>query len=121
MLTKQAFIDKKAAVKKIGIPEWDDYAYIKKISAAERTILMRATLKVEGKNVEFDGQNLMDSIVKTVQLTLCDEAGNRLFSDSQEDFDLLNSKDADVLEHIFSEASDFNCLSADDEKEAIKN
>jgi hypothetical protein len=121
MLTKQAFIDKKPLVLKIEIPAWEDFVYIKKMSAGERVQLTKAMTKVEGKTVELNQEGFMDSIVKTLQIILCDENGIRIFNDSQEDFDILNSKDGEILEKIFDEAMTFSGLGEDAEKEAIKN
>jgi hypothetical protein len=111
MLTKQAFLDQKIQVKKIEVPEWNDFVYIKKMSAGERSILITSNEDNKG----------MDSVVKTLQLIICDENGIRIFDNSEEDFNLLNSKDGTVLENIFNEALYFNGLGAEPEKQAIKN
>ena len=121
MLTKQAFVDRKPVVKKVQIPEWDDFVYIKKMSAGERVQLMKNTTKVQGTEVGLDQDNFMDSIVRTVQVVLCDDKGVRLFDDSEEDFEILNSKDGMILEKIFYEVMNFNGLGVESEKEAIKN
>jgi hypothetical protein len=121
MLTKQAFIDRKPVVKKVEVPEWDDFVYIKKMSAGERVQLMRNTTKIEGKDVSLDQDNFMDSIVRTVQMVLCDENGVRLFNNSEEDFNILNDKDGVVLEKIFYEVMAFNGLGVESENEALKN
>lgn len=121
MMTKQSFIDKKPTVLKVEIKEWNDFVYIKKMSAGERVQLIKATTKVEGKSVEVDQQSFMNTITKTLQIILCDENGVRIFDDSQEDFDILNAKDGAILESIFDTAMSFNGIGADEEKEAIKN
>jgi hypothetical protein len=121
MLTKQAFLDRKPVVKKVEIKAWDDFVYIKKMSAGERVQLMKSTTKIEGKSVGLDEDNFMDSIVRTVQMVLCDENGVRLFDDSEDDFVILNSKDGEILELIFNEVMIFNGLGVVEEKEALKN
>lgn len=121
MLTKQAFMDRKPVVKRIEIPEWDDFVYIKKMSAGERVQLMKNTTKIQGKEIGLDEENFMDSIVRTVQMVLCDELGVRLFDNSEDDFKILNDKDGVLLERLFQEVMAFNGLGVESEKEAIKN
>ena len=111
MLTKQAFLDKKIQTKKIEVPEWNDHVYVKKLSAGERSILITSNAESQG----------MDSVVKTLQLVICDENGTRIFDNSEEDFNLLNSKDGVVLENIFNKVLEFNSLGEEEEKQAIKN
>lgn len=121
MLTKQAFLDRKPVVKRIEVPEWDDFVFIKKMSAGERVQLMKNTTKIDGKNVGLDESNFMDSIVRTVQMVLCDEAGVRIFDNSEADFEMLNDRDGQVLEKLFYEIMSFNGMGAVEEKDAIKN
>lgn len=121
MLTKQAFVDRKPMVKKVDVPDWNDFVYIKKMSAKERVQLTRNTTKIEGKDVSLNEDTFMDSIVRTVQMVLCDEQGVRLFDNSEVDFDMLNDKDGVVLEKIFYEIMNFNGLGVESEKEAMGN
>jgi len=121
MMTKQAFLDRKPAVKRIEIPEWDDCVYIKKMSAGERVQLVRNTTKVSGKDISLNEENFMDSIVRTCQTVLCDSDGVRLFDDSDDDFGILNDKDGAVLSMIFSDIMAFNGMGLTEEKDALKN
>jgi hypothetical protein len=121
MLTKQDFIDRKPVVKKVEIPEWNDFVYIKKISAKERVQLVKNSTKVEGKEVSLDQDNFMNTIVQTVQVVLCDEKGVRLFDDSIEDFDMLNEKEGAILERLFDEITAFNGMGIEAENEALGN
>lgn len=121
MLTKQSFLDRKPSVKKVEIPEWNDSVYIKKLSGKDRAGLLSASVKVEGKDVTLDQDNFMNTIVRTVQMALCDENGVRLFTDSIEDFEALNGQDGDILDRLFQEVTTYNSIGASEEKEAIKN
>jgi hypothetical protein len=116
MLNKQAFLNIKSAVKKVDVPAWGDCVYVKKFSAAERVKFLQSMNEDETGTVVFIGQ-----MIKLLQLCLSDENGNRLFGDTDEDYEILNSKDTDVLEGIFNEAMKFNGIGVEQEKDAIKN
>jgi len=121
MMTKQAFLDRKPAVKCIEISEWEDCVYIKKMTVGERFQLMKKSVNVSGKDVSVNEDTINESIVRACQLAICDDAGVRVFDDTDDDFRLLNEKEGVVLEMIFNEVMAFNGLGAVEEKEAIKN
>lgn len=116
MLNKQAFLGIKPAVKKVEVPEWGDHVFVKKFSAAERVKFLQATGADEEGVAVFYNQ-----MVRLLLLCLSDENGNRIFDDTDEDFEILNSKDVSILEKIFNEAMQFNGIGVEQEKDAIKN
>jgi hypothetical protein len=117
-MDKQAFINAKAAVKDVPIPEWNDTVYVKKFSAAERVKFLQS---IHGEEEESGAEKYIGQMVRILQLCLADENGIRIFDDSQEDYDIINAKDNDILSKILDEAIAFNGIGASEEKEAIKN
>jgi hypothetical protein len=88
----------------VPVPEWapetagDKSAYgvyVRSISAAERERLMNASVIVERGSPRF---NLPRFRVKLAALAMCDENGNRLFSET--DAHAIGEKSAKVLERI---------------------
>ena len=120
MNIKEAFLSAKSLLKEVTIEAWDITVYIRKWSAAERTAYLKNIISIEGQQVSLKG-DMQEEMVKMLQITLCDENGVRAFTDSKEDFDLLNSKDADVIERLFKLATEYNGMGENSEKEAIKN
>jgi hypothetical protein len=98
-----------------------DFVFIKKLTGAERASLLNGSVKVDGKQVDFNADNFLDMQIRMVQLAVCDEAGVRIFDDSSEDFDLVNSLDGDMLDLLFQEIGGFNGIGATEEKAALKN
>ena len=116
-MDKQAFLSVKSAVKKVEIPEWNDSVYVKKFSAAERVKFLQAA----AEDGEVKAETFIAQMVKLLQICLSDEDGVRVFDDSQEDYEILNSKDSEILENIFNEAMKFNNIGVEEEKAVIKN
>jgi hypothetical protein len=88
----------------VPVPEWapatarDRSAYgvyVRAISAAERERLLRASVVMEGRRQRFDIPTFR---VKLAALAMCDENGNRLFSEA--DAHAIGEKSAKVLERI---------------------
>lgn len=121
MLTKQAWMDRKPSVKRIEVPSMGDFTYIKKMTGAERAALLAGTVTVDGKAVAFNQDAFVTTMSRTVQIALCDESGVRLFNDSEDDFNLVNSMDGDVLDLLFEAITAFNSIGAAEETEALKN
>ena len=117
---RQAFVSAKSALKKEEIKEWDITVYIRKWTAAERSAYLKNIISIDGQNVSIKG-DMQEEMIRMLQITICDETGKRIFDDSQEDFDLLYSKEADIIERLFKAATDYNGIGDEAEKQAIKN
>lgn len=89
---------------KVNVPEWKTDVYLKVLTGTERDVF-EATL----------GESRL-SRGKFLVLTLCDEDGNRLFTDEQ--VEVLNKRSSLVLNRLFERSWKINMLSAEAADEA---
>ena len=87
---------------KVHVPEWGDDVFIKTLSGTERDAFEDAYSTEKMKN--FRSRFLV--------LTLCDDKGERLFTD--EEVDSLGSKSAAVINRIFEKAWSLNAFRNED-------
>jgi hypothetical protein len=87
---------------KVHVPEWGDDVFIKTLSGTERDAFEDAYSTEKMKN--FRSRFLV--------LTLCDDKGERLFTD--EEVDSLGSKSAAVINRIFEKAWALNAFRNED-------
>lgn len=85
-------------LEKVAVPEWGDDVYIKTLSGTERDQFEDAYSSEKMKN--FRSRFLV--------LTLCDDSGTRLFSDTE--IDLIGSKRADIINRLFDRAWALNAF-----------
>ena len=97
-------------VKKIDVPELGGEVYIRMLNGAERERMELDALADRDKNAPTQRARM-------VQATLCDEAGNLLFYES--DIKELNKLPWGVLKRISVEVEDFNGLT-DEAREAAE-
>lgn len=95
----------------VSVPEWGGELRIKSLSVAERDLL---TDKI--KNA---GDSQAKISIGIVIMTVIDNNGNKVFSDS--DYDALANKSAPVIERIALEALRINGLNPDAVEQAEKN
>lgn len=104
-------------LKSVVVPEWPDdkgkpgVVYIRTMAVGERDAYEVTWKKSGGTPDDF----------RTIYLArvLCDEAGNRLFSDA--DMHLLKAKSARVCHRLWEEAMAHNNIDEKDIQEAAKN
>jgi hypothetical protein len=84
------------------VPEWGGEVYIKTLSGTERDAFEDAYSSDKMKNFR----------VRFLVLTLCDENGERLFSDSE--VEELGKKSATVISKLFEKAWGINAFRAED-------
>lgn len=98
----------------IDIPEWGDGFYIRVMSAGERDAM-------EASAVDGDAASLLQSHwrSKLVMYTLCDDQGNRIFTDG--DLDLICGMDGNLIARIAGESMALNQIAADAVSELEKN
>jgi hypothetical protein len=123
-MSKVSFLKPKNNVKKIELPGLlESPVYIRKWSASERVEFTRHVItSADAKgNMEIDTQKVLEQQIKFLQFVICDENGNRIFNDSEEDYKELTSVDADVIEKLWNEAWIFNGMGKPAMDEAIKN
>lgn len=119
MINKESIINiRDFGVKTIEIPEWGGIFYIRKWSGKDRSIFWSKPVTKDG---EFNWKNLFDNQALVVALSICDEEGKQLFTTSEEDLDLILSKNGDALQKIYEESLIYNGLAAKSIEESAKN
>ena len=96
-------------VKELPIPEWGCTVFIRTMSAGERDRYEAAHL----------ANPYLDARARLAAETVCDEAGNKLFS--PEDVAALSQKSCKALDRIFAVAMRHNGVSKEDIDELKKN
>lgn len=90
-------------LKSIAIPEWtDEPLFFKTLDGHSRNKL----IDWEKENSD-KGSYQLSLVIKFLLASLCDKDGKRIFDDSQEDFDLLASKNITVLDRLALEVIPF--------------
>lgn len=93
-------------VEKLNVPEWKTDVYLKVLSGTERDAFEAA----------YSDQKMNNFRVRFLVLTLCDEAGERLFDDEQ--VTLLGKRSALVINRLFEASWKLNMLSQEAVDEA---
>lgn len=93
---------KDVKVEAVPVPEWGGDVFIKSLSGTERDAFEDAYSSDKMKNFR----------ARFLVLALCDEAGDRLFSDAE--IDELGKKSAAVISRLFEKAWAFNAFRAED-------
>ncbi len=100
----------------VEVPEWGGCVLVRGMTGAERDEFEASVMERKGKNVRF---NLNDARAKLVAACVVDEAGARVFSDS--DVRLLTRKSAAALDRVAQAAQRLSGLREDDLEELAKN
>jgi hypothetical protein len=82
----------------IKVPEWGGDVYVKTLSGLERDVFEES----------YAEQKMKSFRVRFLVLTLCDDSGERLFSDN--DTELLGKKSSVVINRLFEKAWSHNAL-----------
>lgn len=113
ILDKQSILAANDVAKElVHVPEWGGDVYVKGMSGAERDKFESSIVKMNGKDQTF---NMTNFRAKLASLTICDEAGKRIFTDA--DIIELSSKSALVLQRIFTVAQRLSGIGESDVKE----
>lgn len=86
---------------KVNVPEWRTDVYLKVMSGVER----------DAFEAGYSDQRMANFRERFLVVTLCDQAGERLFSDEQ--VETLGRRSSLVLARLFEQAWKLNMLSAD--------
>jgi hypothetical protein len=100
----------------VPIPEWGGSVFVRMITGAERDGFEASLIDIKGKSKKA---NLANYRAKFASLVVCDEKGQRLFSD--EDAEKLGKKCAAALDRIMDVAQKLNHISEEDVEELVKN
>ena len=87
---------------KVNVPEWGGDVFIKTLSGTERDAFEDA----------YSQDKMRQFRVRFLVLTLCDEKGERLFTDKE--VDELGRKSALVIARLFEKAWSLNALRSED-------
>lgn len=118
---KQAFLQNKDALKKIVVKEFGIDVYVSKWSGKDRAKITPLAVEIEKLGDEEKYEEMFSMMAKIVQTTIKDENGDRIFDDSDEDFETVFNSDGEVLQNLFSEVMKHNGMTEEAVKEAAKN
>lgn len=113
---KEKLRDVKLPIEKLEVPEWGETVWVRTVTAEERDAFEAASVKGKGKNREANLHNIR---ARMAALTLCDEAGQPLFTPADAAF--LGTQSAKVLGCIYDVATRLNGWSDEDVEELAKN
>ena len=99
-LTREQILDAAINIKEVDTPEWGGVTYVRMIPLKERFAL--SDIETESEEKAIVGK----FIIRYCLAAICDEKGNRLFLD--EDEDVLSEKESSVILRIYEEAKDLN-------------
>jgi hypothetical protein len=97
---------------KVTVKEWGGDVYLRVMTVGERDSWEREWIGKRETGIE-------NFRAKYLARCLCDEAGNRLFTDDQ--IDLLAKKSARTISPLFDKALEVNSMSDKDVEELAKN
>jgi len=103
---------KDANIATVAVPEWGGDVCIRVMSVGERDAYECEWLGKQDKGVENFRSKLLARC-------LCDEDGNRLFTDAE--VEELSKKSIHVMERLFKKAIEHNAIAQSDVEEAAKN
>lgn len=100
----------------VEVPEWGGSVRVRGMMGTERDDYEQKMVERRGNKIEA---NLTNARARLVSMCVIDEAGDRLFSES--DVKQLGSKSAAALTRVYEVASQLSGLSADDMEELSEN
>ena len=103
-------------IETVDVPEWNGSVCVKTMTGTERDSFDRMVLEGRGSD---KNANIRNFRAKICVCCICDDAGNRLFTDSE--IEALGKKSSIVLDRISEAASKLNALGRQDIEELEKN
>lgn len=103
-------------IKKVEIPEWNGFVFVKGMTAKERDCFEASIIRMNGKVRKVDMRDLR---AKLVSKSICDEDGKLLFD--EKDIKELGEKSASAVQRIFTVAQELSGLTDEDAEELLKN
>ena len=108
MLDRQAILSASdISLAEVKVPEWGGSVWVRVMDGRARDALDAFLARAIDKSGKLANPQGMRTLV--VRLTVCDEAGNALFS--EQDDDALANKSSVVLDRIFHAAARLNGIS----------
>ena len=100
----------------VEVEEWGGCVYVSSLSAATRDTYEGSLVRMHGREVEMVTNNAR---AKLLALTLVDEAGNRLFTDTQ--IEQLGGKNGEVVDRLYKTAQRLSGMTPESVKTLAKN
>jgi len=100
---------KDISIEEIDVPEWGGSVYVKGMNGTERDTFEASIVQQRGKNASVNMANIR---AKLAAQTICNENGERLFTDA--DIKALGKKSAAALQRVFDIAQKLSGISGDD-------
>lgn len=98
----------------VPVPEWGGDVWVRGMTGAERDKFESGIVEQRGKDQSLNMANIR---AKLASMTICDDTGKRLFSES--DVQALSQKSASALQRIFAVAQRLSGIGEDDVKELV--
>ena len=96
----------------VNVPEWGGDVYVRGMTGADRDKFEASIVQTRGKDQTL---NMVNIRAKLASMTICDEKGNRIFSEA--DVKELSGKSAHALQRIFVVAQKLSGIGDEDVKE----
>lgn len=100
----------------VDVPEWGGVVMVKGLTGKERDQFESSIVSFKGRNQTL---NLSNIRAKLACLAICDEDGNRLFSEKE--LEELANKSAQALQRIFLVAQQLSGITGEDVDDYLKN
>lgn len=105
-------------VEVVSVPEWGMDVRVRALSGTERDAYTASCMKRKGKDGDFE-MTFEDASARLVVRCVVDDAGNRVFADS--DAAALGAKNAVALNRLFEVAQRLSGLRNEDFEELLGN
>lgn len=96
----------------VNVPEWGGDVYVRGMTGADRDKFESSIVQTRGKDQTL---NMVNIRAKLASMTICDEKGNRIFTEA--DVKDLSNKSAHALQRIFVVAQKLSGIGDEDVKE----
>jgi len=113
ILNKKDILNADDVVKElVAVPEWGGDVYVRGMTGASRDKFEASIVQTRGKDQTLNMTNIR---AKLASMTICDENGQRIFSDA--DIVELSNKSAVALQRVFVVAQRLSGIGDNDVKE----
>lgn len=103
-------------IEKVSVPEWGGDVYVKGMTGTERDKFEASIVEMRGSQQKL---NMVNVRAKLACYCLCDEKGERLFTDAE--MGELAKKSASALQRIFDTAQRLSGIGDADVESLVKN
>ena len=117
MLDRKAILAKKdIKIEPVKVPEWGGSVFVKSLNGEERDDFENSMWEGRGEDRKENMNNLR---ARFIVLVVCDEEGNRIFSDA--DAPAVGKKNAAILNKIFTVGQRLSGMTKEDVDALTKN